>query len=117
MKLIACLLSTATALMSIQQQVAPNSFQASDLIKQKHGNIFMGEPFLTSEAGLNELWFEIAGELAKSAWQGFLSGLYAKPFEIFMCTSIESNRAMRELAESIEKTQKEVFFLHLARNF
>ena len=50
MKVIACLLSTATALMSIQEQVAPSSFQASDLIKQKHGNIFMGEPFLTTKA-------------------------------------------------------------------
>lgn len=75
----------------------------------------MGEPFLTGESKLSDLWFDLTGQLLESAWKGFLSGLYNKPYSVFQCSTQTTLEAMRQITDHVEQTQKEVFFLHLAR--
>ncbi len=47
-------------------------------IEEKYGEIYMGEPFLTAEHTVTDLWFELAGTLSKNVWQGYLNGFYKK---------------------------------------
>ena len=89
---------------------------AEDVIRETHGDIFMGEPFLTKERQLNDLWFDLSGQILQSAWKGFLSGLYNKPQNMFICSTQSTLEAIRTIADQVESTHKEVFFLHLARS-
>ena len=47
-------------------------------IEEKYGEIYMGEPFLTAEHQVTDLWFELAGTLSRNVWQGYLNGFYKK---------------------------------------
>ena len=47
-------------------------------IKEQYGEIYTGEPFLTAQRSVTDLWFELAGALTKNIWQGYLNGFYKK---------------------------------------
>jgi len=34
--------------------------------------IYMGEPFLTQQLSLSDLWFQVTGKITYNVWQGFL---------------------------------------------
>jgi hypothetical protein len=54
--------------------------------KYEHpANFYKGEAYLTAERTLNDMWFEVAGDLSRNVWTGFLSGLYDRDSKEFSC--------------------------------
>ena len=49
------------SILFIVSALSNESIYKNEIIKEMHGDIFMGEPFLTSDKSLNKLWFEISG--------------------------------------------------------
>ena len=75
--------------------------KAVALIKEKFGDIYMGEPFLTQKKSMNDLWFDITGQLLKNAWQGFLSGLYDKQIMDFECVTELTKQTALDIADNV----------------
>lgn len=65
-------------ILSITSSVALTDLDFESQIKERYGDIYMGEPFLTAQRSPNDLWFELAGTLSKNFWQGYLNGFYKK---------------------------------------